>query len=631
MCCRLQGDTDSALHHLGEALALQLRIYGSESAHPDIIRTITATAETYAGRKEFGEAESICNQAIALGKKTFQIELDPLLTEQQREQQQEKGHPKIHQLYALLDRIKHGISTAPAPTVNRRPWHRLLTAHFVGREVELDRLFDKMNATDADGGVDSSPGRAVIVSETEGIGKTQLMLRYCFDHRHSYVHGIYWIDATTQARMHHSVVTVLLALGVKRSAVQELHTHAQVANALFAKLARLGTNWLLCFDGLSLGASKTMAIFKESYILDEEPRKISGHMMITSCDSDPDVWHRVEMGSPLELGPLSKEDGMLLLLRGALGIVRTNRTGLRLRCEGLSSDERHALKHVSKSAAHGLGGHPLAIVLAGAYLFGQGMKCGSFVSFREELRGLLRQAYLNRKEAATVNGLNSLNGSRPGSPVKPDAVGVTTGGASAAVVPLDVRVPVVMDVVVALNWELLSDPAANVLLALTALGPTDVSVEVVADVLSNRNLHERCNALDLGGAARGGIASSPSSRVAAWASAVVEATEEFKSEQSAKEEAQEGNAAAATATAGGVGASPSASASASLPPLLMMLVLMPAVMLAMTRVLHRLKGCLSRPMVVKEANLTARLELRRSKNRGRPQISMGACSENCLT
>ena len=46
VCCRLQGDTDSALHHLGEALALQLRIYGSESAHPDIIRTITATAET---------------------------------------------------------------------------------------------------------------------------------------------------------------------------------------------------------------------------------------------------------------------------------------------------------------------------------------------------------------------------------------------------------------------------------------------------------------------------------------------------------------------------------------------------------------------------------------------------------
>ena len=396
---------------------------------------------------------------------------------------------------------------------------------------------------------EGSPGRAVIVSETEGIGKTQLMLRYCYDHRHSYVHGIYWIDATTPAAMHQSVAAVLLALGVKRRAIQELQTHSQIANALFASLARLGTNWLLCFDGLALGAgggndttggassragsrSSTMAIFKESYILDEEPRKVAGHMMITSCDIDPDVWHRVAMGSPLELGALSKEDGMLLLLRGARGVVGTNRAGLRARCERLESNERHALKHVSKSVAHGLGGHPFAIVLAGAYLFGQGMKCGSFVDFRVELRGMLREAYLARKEAASLSSLN-----RPGSPLEQDAAFAM---ASVTAAPLDVRIPAVMDVVVALNWDLLSDPSANLLLAVATLGPTDVSPAVVARILSTRSLHDGCNTLDLeelnggggsgggGGSSDGGGgssgAASPHSRVHAWAADVVEAT-----------------------------------------------------------------------------------------------------------
>jgi hypothetical protein len=220
--CQLRGDSSAALHHLGETLALQYRIYGADSKHPDIVKTIAATAETHAGRNEFDEAKVVCAHALRLAMEMPGTEAETM-----------KLHPKVQQLHALQERITHGLSTTPKATLNRRPWHRLITANFIGREQELDQLYTTMNETEHDL-TTACPGRGVIVSEMAGQGKTELMLRYCYDHRHTYVHGVYWVDATTVAAMHRSVVAILTTLGVEHAATSQLRNHDQSANALFA-------------------------------------------------------------------------------------------------------------------------------------------------------------------------------------------------------------------------------------------------------------------------------------------------------------------------------------------------------------------------------------------------------------
>jgi tetratricopeptide (TPR) repeat protein len=395
--CRLQGDMDKALQHLNAALAIQTTCFGAGSTHPLIVSSIAAISEVHCAKDEFEKAATLCDHALAMSESRFGGSIGVGTTSRaSATRASSRVHPEILRLRALRQAIQNGESVVKKTPISRSMWPRLRPPHFLGREAELDELYRKLN--DDELAYDLIPGRAVVSSEIAGVGKTALLLHYCWDNRHSYVNGVFWLDARSVALLRWSAVETLVQLGIDYSG--EFCTHQEVANALFAALERRGTNWLLCFDGMA--DDSVLDVFKLAYMLEGELRQISGHVVVTSSMCSPDKWQTVQMGKPLMLEKLSDEDASLLLLRGSRGIARITRSALRAKVEGLPTKERRSLQKVASRSRHGLRGHPLAISQGAAYVFGDGMKCGSFVDFRHEVKEMLREPLETMSVAASA-------------------------------------------------------------------------------------------------------------------------------------------------------------------------------------------------------------------------------------
>ncbi|KAI9840817.1 MAG: hypothetical protein M1837_001290 [Sclerophora amabilis] len=172
-----------------------------------------------------------------------------------------------------------------------------------------------------------------------GSGKTQVCLKFAQDHRETFW-GIFWIYASTEARIQQSLFDVARELCLEED-VYSVKRH----------LSQVAENWLLIIDNAddpSLGLSKYL------------PTGGKGSILITS--RSPELLLHATVGSS-EVGLLSPEDGVNLLSKASGDVV--------------GSDP--AVRESARSIVEVLDGLPLALVQAGGYIKQKGHSIDEFM------------------------------------------------------------------------------------------------------------------------------------------------------------------------------------------------------------------------------------------------------------
>ncbi|KAL8877354.1 MAG: hypothetical protein Q9198_004615 [Flavoplaca austrocitrina] len=201
--------------------------------------------------------------------------------------------------------------------------------HFVGREAQLEEIASCL----AD--QSSQQPRVVVLHALGGQGKSQIVLEYCQRWR-SHYRGVFWVNASSRALAIESYHRISRALSGQIQAHGE--NGEQVIETVKAELEDWHEPWLLIFDNYD-----TPDDFRD--IRQLFPQGEPGHVIITSRRRDLD-----RLGGPIELGAMSPEEGVNVLLRG---------------CSGPEIDEN---LNTAKEIVWRLGGLALAIDQAGAYI-----------------------------------------------------------------------------------------------------------------------------------------------------------------------------------------------------------------------------------------------------------------------
>ncbi|KAL9039971.1 MAG: hypothetical protein Q9180_002204 [Flavoplaca navasiana] len=201
--------------------------------------------------------------------------------------------------------------------------------HFVGREAQLEEIAKCL--TDPS----SQQPRVLLLHALGGQGKSQMVLKYCQRWRTDY-RGVFWVNASSRSlaiESYHRISRALTGLAQAHGENGE-----QVIETVKAELEDWHEPWLLIFDNYD-----TPNDYRD--IRQFFPQGEHGHVIITSRRRDLD-----RLGATVELGAMSPEEGVNLLLRG---------------CSGPEIDEN---LDTAKKIVRRLGGLALAIDQAGAYI-----------------------------------------------------------------------------------------------------------------------------------------------------------------------------------------------------------------------------------------------------------------------
>jgi transcriptional regulator with XRE-family HTH domain/tetratricopeptide (TPR) repeat protein len=212
-------------------------------------------------------------------------------------------------------------------------------AHFVGREPELARLHRLLQGS----------GR-VAVHGLGGVGKTQLVARYLDQRRAEYPDGAFWLRADQES----SILSDLASLAWHMALPERRRPEQDQQIAAVIRWLRAHPRWLLVLDNMEPAARD---------VLDRLLAGLPGHLLLTSRTPTWDV--------RLGLGPLPPETSRSLLLQ---------RTG---------QDDAKA----AGTVAEALGGLPLALTQAAAYLEVSGRDLASYAELlRTRLIDLMAEA-----------------------------------------------------------------------------------------------------------------------------------------------------------------------------------------------------------------------------------------------
>ncbi len=259
-----------------------------------------------------------------------------------------------------------------------------VSALFSGRKKELNTLQDILEER----------GSAVI-SQYGGVGKTELMIAFAdrVERDGQVPGGVFWVTVDGGVR---DVIGALARLAEKLTRRKMSEDERRNANLVIASLKqglreRQG-RWLLCLDNAD--DSEVRGLLNEVCGI-AEPMLQNGFVVVTSRQGQPRTWPGMKMDQKLVLEPLSAEDSMVALWRQSR-VVQTRDAsddGVLKEIEKLATedqDEHSALKELcGDDGAYSLGGLPLALVQAGAYI--ARFEC----SFRE-YQNMFKNA--NRKE-----------------------------------------------------------------------------------------------------------------------------------------------------------------------------------------------------------------------------------------
>src|SRR6266705_1239822 len=221
--------------------------------------------------------------------------------------------------------------------------------YFTGRQMLLEQLHEKLRA-----------GKQVALTQAisglGGIGKTQAALEYVYRYRESY-HDIFWADADTPESLTGAFVSLAAQLALPE---KDERSQSKIITAVQRWLST-HKNWLFVLDNVEdLGLVTTFI-----------PPNRQGAVVLTT---------RTQVTEPIaqaiELDTLSDAEGTLFLLR------RTKRLALEDDVEVASQADRVEAESISQT----LGGLPLALDQAGAFILETGCALVDFLPLYQQRR-----------------------------------------------------------------------------------------------------------------------------------------------------------------------------------------------------------------------------------------------------
>jgi tetratricopeptide (TPR) repeat protein len=223
---------------------------------------------------------------------------------------------------------------------------------------------------------------ATAVSGLGGIGKTQLAFEYAFRHRQDY-QFILWVNAGSLETLNASYSGLARLLNLHEKDAREQETVVQAVKTWL----ETRTNWLLILDNLDeptvlFPADEAGQPRQRSPFLPVVPR---GHVLITTRQADLTA---VGLGivHSLAVGVFTREQGASFLLRRANLLASS------------TAEEREQAGQITQE----LGGLPLALDQAGAYLAATGESLSGYLRLYQQRRADLLRHYHGREHPEPV-------------------------------------------------------------------------------------------------------------------------------------------------------------------------------------------------------------------------------------
>jgi tetratricopeptide (TPR) repeat protein/transcriptional regulator with XRE-family HTH domain len=258
----------------------------------------------------------------------------------------------LHELVGVLhltEQEKRLLFEAHVGTAAILPLHNLPenNLYFTGREAQLQQLHHHLSA-----------GKQVVVTQAisglGGVGKTQLALAYAYRYREHY-HDILWSAADTRETLVASYVQLATLLHLPEREEQD---QQKVVEAV-KRWLREHRCWLLILDNIEdLGL-----------VRDFLPTARQGAVLLTTRLQ---VTEPLALSLPLECLP--EDEGALLVLR------RTKRLNLADSLDAATIEEQR----IARDIVSLLGGLPLALDQAGAYILEVGCSLATYLTLYEQ-------------------------------------------------------------------------------------------------------------------------------------------------------------------------------------------------------------------------------------------------------
>ncbi len=262
------------------------------------------------------------------------------------------------QLCTLFGKTAEELGLPPQETgnISSPRWFVPLSRNhfFTGREAYLHALHERFRLP-----CDETRARVQVICGVGGIGKTQIALEYAYRFRDDYA-TVLWLRAETPETLFAGLRALMDAFDLPE---KQDRLHPQILSAIKNWLKE-HSNWLLILDNV-----EEFALVRELL-----PYPCMGHVLLTTRRQEASAsWHC------LNLQPWSPEEGVLFLL---------HRAGLLPQQAPLESaaDE---LRKQATGICQELGGLPLALDQAGAYLEETGCTLIGYQQRFQERQGML--------------------------------------------------------------------------------------------------------------------------------------------------------------------------------------------------------------------------------------------------
>lgn len=241
-------------------------------------------------------------------------------------------------------------SGAPFP----RSWNvsRRHAFYFTGRDAHLERIYQRFVARD--------PTRMVAPQAlvgSGGLGKTQTAAEYAYRYRSAY-QAVLWARADTEENLKTDFQSLTRLLDVQKPQEDPVET----MQTWFAA----NVDWLLILDN-----ADDLDLIARFF-----PRLLRGHVLVTTR-----AMATGNVAQAVVLEPLSPEDGAVCILRRA-GTMQWH--------EQLS-DTSALHRDAATRIAELMGGLPLALEQAGAYIEDTGGSAGRYLELYEQYRARMIQ------------------------------------------------------------------------------------------------------------------------------------------------------------------------------------------------------------------------------------------------
>jgi tetratricopeptide (TPR) repeat protein len=258
----------------------------------------------------------------------------------------------IRRVIEDLSSLQASALRAALPPVWNVPYPR--NSFFIGCDDILTRLRKQVQTGQA-----SALSQPQAITGLGGIGKTQVAVEYAYRFHQDY-QVVLWARAETTEALTSSYVTIATLLNLPEQEAQEQEITVQAVKVWLQR----HSGWLLILDNAD-DLSLVPAFL---------PPALGGHLLLTTRAFS--VGH---LASRLEVDTLSAEQGALFLLRRA-SLIAPDAT-----LEDVSPQERDLAIQVSQE----LGGLPLALDQAGAYLEATGTMLATYQQIYQRHRTVL--------------------------------------------------------------------------------------------------------------------------------------------------------------------------------------------------------------------------------------------------